>query len=158
MPVRSLKDGTIVLADAGGTAGANKVTVTVEEGDLSYTERSPANIISDRGVLDHARKANEEPLELSFSVRFQSFSLHSTLTVYDMLTKTGGAAAFTSDEPSSDVWAIIVEFTIADPAGGSSEVVTFARFLPEEISFQEGDPHNALSVSGRGVETAPTIT
>ena len=155
MPVRSLKDGTIKIADSGGTGGSNVVTVDVEEGDLSFTQRTPANIISDRGVLDHARKGNEEPLEFSFSMKFQSFSTHATTTPYDALTKTGGAAAWVSDEPTSDVYAVIIEFTIADPAGGSAEVVTFERCLPEEISFSEGDPHNTMSVSGRAVITAP---
>lgn len=158
MPVRSLKDGTIKIADAGGTGGANVVTVDVEEGDLSFTERTPVNIISDRGVLHSARKANEEPVELSFSMRFQSFSTHASTTPYDALTKTGGASAWVSDEPNSDVYAVIIEFTIADPAGGASEVLTFARFCPEERPFQEGDPHNTLSVSGRAVITTPAFS
>lgn len=158
MPVRSLKDGTLKIADAGGTGGANVITVDLEDGDLAWTERDPVNVIHDRGVLDHARKANEEPIELSFSMKFQSFSTHASITPYDALTKTGGASAWVSDEPNSDVYAVILEFTIADPAGGASEVVTFARFCPEERSFAEGDPHNTLSVSGRGIETKPTLS
>lgn len=158
MPVRSLRDGTIKIADAGGTGGANVITVDVEEGDLEYTERTPVNIISDRGVLDHARLANEEPVELSFSMRFQSFSTHAATTPYDALKKQGGAAAWVSDEDNSDVYAVILEFTIADPAGGSAEVLTFARFCPEEVSFAEGDPHDTLSVSGRAVITEPSLS
>jgi len=158
MPVRSLKDATVKIADASGTGGGNVVTVDVEEGDLSYTERSPANIILDRGVLDHARKGNEEPLELSFSMKFQSFSTHVSPSPYDALTKTGGASAWVSDEPNSDAYAVIVEIVITDPAGGASETITFARFLPEEISFAEGDPNDTLSVSGRGVEVRPTLS
>jgi hypothetical protein len=50
MPVRSLRDGTILVADASGSGGANKVTVSLEEGNLNWTERHPANIILDRGV------------------------------------------------------------------------------------------------------------
>jgi hypothetical protein len=158
MPVRSLKDGTMKIADAGGTAGANVITVDLEDGDVSWTERHPNNIISDRGVLDHARKANEEPVEISFSTKFQSFSTHAAITPYDALTKTGGASAWVSDEPSSDAYAVILEFTIADPAGGAAEVVTFARFLPEELPFQEGDPNDTLSISGRAVITAPALS
>lgn len=157
MPVRSLRDGTIKVADAGGTGGSNVITVSVEEGDFSFTERHPVNIIHDRGVLDHARKANDEPVEWSFSVKFQSFSTHATTTLYDALTQTGGASAWVSDEPNSDVYAVILEFTIVDPAGGSSEVLTFERAIPQEPSFQEGDPNNTLSVSGVAVITAPSI-
>jgi len=158
MPVRNLRDGTIKIADAGGTGGANVVTVSVEDGDLSFTERHPANIIKDRGVLDHARLAEEEPVDLSFSMKFQSFSTHAATTPYDALTQTGGASAWVSDEPNSDVYAVIIEFTIVDPAGGASETLTFARFIPEELPFSEGDPHSTLSVSGRAVITAPSIT
>ena len=134
------------------------MTVDIEEGDFSYTERHPNNIISDRGVLDHARLANEEPEEGSFSMMFQSFSTHSATTPYDAVTKTGGASAWVSDEPSSDAYAVIIEVTITDPAGGASEVLTFARVLIEEISFQEGDPSNTLSFSYRAVETSPTLS
>lgn len=158
MPVRSLRDGTIKIADSGGTGGGNVVTVDVEEGDLSFTERHPANIIMDRGVLDHARLANEEPVELSFSMRFQSLSTHVSPSPYDALTKTGGASAWVSDEPNSDVYGVIIEIVITDPAGGAAETLTFARFIPEEISFAEGDPHSTLSVSGRAVITAPALS
>ena len=53
---------------------------------------------------------------------------------------------------------MVIEFTITDPAGGASEVLTFGNFIPEEITFTEGDPHDSLSVSGRAVITAPTVT
>ena len=158
MPVRSLKDATVVLADSGGSGGSNKCTVDVEEGDFSFTIRQPANIISDRGVLDHARKGNEEPIEFSFSMQFQSFSTHAAPSPYDLVTKTGTASAYTSDEPNSDVWAIIIEVTITDPAGGASEVLTFERCLVEEITFTEGDPSDTLTFSGRAVDLLPTLS
>ena len=158
MPVKSLRDGTVKIADSGGTGGGNSVTVDVEEGDVSYTEKTPANIILDRGVLDHARLANEEPVELSFSMKYQSHTLHVSPSPYDALTKTGGASAWVSDEPSSDVYAVIIELTMTDPAGGSAEVLTFARFIPETIEFNEGDPHNVMRVSGRAVITAPALS
>ena len=158
MPVKSLRDGTVKIADASGTGGGNVVTVDVEDGDFQYTEKNPANIILDRGVLDHARLANEEPVELSFSMKYQSHTLHVSPSPYDALTKTGGAAAWTSDEPSSDVYAVIIELTMSDPAGGASEVLTFARFIPETIEFSEGDPNNVLRCSGRAVITAPALS
>ena len=158
MPSRNLRDGSIKIADAGGVGGGNVVTVSLEEGDLTWTERHPAHIISDRGVLDHARLAEEEPIPISFSVIYQSLSTHNALTLYDALTKTGGASAWVSDETNSDVYAVILEFTVADPAGGSSEVLTFARFIPEEISPQEGSPTSTMAISGRCVITAPVIS
>ena len=158
MPVKSLRDGTIKIADSGGTGGGNSVTVDVEDGDLQYTEKNPANIILDRGVLDHARLANEEPIELSFSMKYQSHTAHVSPSPYDALTQTGGASAWVSDEPSSDVYAVIIELTMTDPAGGAAEVLTFARFIPENIEFNEGDPHDVMRVSGRAVITAPALS
>lgn len=158
MPVRSLRDGLIKIADNSGTGGANVITVAVEEGDLSFTERHPANVILDRGVIDHARKANDEPVELSFSIRFQYFLGGGVINPYEALTKTSGASAWVSDLANTDVYAVQIEFTIDDPAGGADEVLLFNNFIPEEIQFSEGDPHDTLSVSGRAVITAPTVT
>lgn len=154
MPVRNLRDGSLKIKDGAGTPA--QITCSLEEGDLSWTQRKPANIILDRGVLDHSRLAPDEPVEVSFTLKFQSLSKHATTTEYDALTKTGGAAAWVSDESNSDVYAVILEFTVADPGGGS-EVITFTRFIPEEISFQEGDPYDTLSVTGRAVITAPSV-
>lgn len=158
MPVRSLKDGTIKISDASGSGGGNTITVDVEEGDLNWTEHHPANIVLDRGVLDHARKANEVPLDFSFSMRFQSLAIHVAIPPYEALTKIGGAAAWVSDEPNSDVYAVILDFVMTDPAGGASETILFVRAIAEEISFSEGDPHNTLSVSGRAVIVAPSAS
>ena len=63
-----------------------------------------------------------------------------------------------SDEPSSDVYAVIIEFTVADPAGGASEKLTFARSIAEDIQIAEGDPVSRMSISGRSVITAPAIS
>ncbi len=113
------------------------MTIDVEDGDLSWTEAAPVNIISDRGVLDHARLANEVPIEWRFSMKYQSHTLHVSPSPYDALTQTGGASSWTSDEPNSDAYAVIIEFTMTDPAGGASEVVTFVRCFPESIEFTE---------------------
>lgn len=158
MPVRNLRDGTIKIADAGGTGGANVVTVDLEDGGLSWNEKTPVNIIKDRGILDHARLADEEPVDITLSMKFQSISTHAATTPYDAVTQTGGASAWVSDEPSSDVYAVIIEIVIADPAGGASETITFARVCIESIDTAEGDEYNTLSFSGRCVETSPSVT
>lgn len=158
MPVRNLRDGVVKIADAGGTGGGNSITVDLEDGGLSWTERHPVNIHRDRGVLDHARLANDEPVEIQLTMKFQSFSTHATTTPYDAVTGTGGAAAWVSDEPSSDVYAVIIEIVVDDPAGGSDETITFARVCVEEIQFAEGDEFDTLSFSGRAVITAPTLS
>ncbi|MEE8551473.1 MAG: hypothetical protein V3T08_09510 [Gemmatimonadota bacterium] len=158
MPVKNLRDGTVKIADAAGTGGGNSVTVDVEEGDLTYTEKTPVHIIKDRGVLDHARLADEVPVELSFSMKYQSHTLHVSPSPYDALTKTGGASSWVSDEPNSDVYAVIIEFTMTDPAGGAAEVLTFARFMDIVIDFNEGAEFNIMKVSGKALITTPVLS
>ena len=155
---RNLRDAVIKIADAGGTGGANVITVDLEDGGLSWTEKTPVNIIKDRGILDHARLAEEEPVELSITMKFQSFSTHAATTPYDAVTQTNGASAWVSDEPNSDAYAVILEIVIDDPAGGADETITFARLCITERSFAEGDPFDTLSFSGLGVETSPSLT
>lgn len=157
MPVRNLRDGTLKIADSGGTGGANVVTVDLEEGNLRWTERRPAHIIKDRGALSHARKAPDEGVEIEFGMMFQSLSRHATPTPYEALKGVDDASAWVSDEPNSDVYAAIVEFTIDDPAGGADEVLTFERFVTEEVSFEEGEEFDRLTVRGRAPITTPTV-
>lgn len=159
MPVRSLRDAVVKVADASGTGGANVVTLTLDEGDLAWTERRPASVILDRGSLDHARLAPDEPCEVSFTWKFQSLSKHATPTAYEGLTGSGAASGWVSDEPNSDVYACIIEMTIeGSDFGDTDETITFVRFIAEEVSFQEGDPYDTLAVTGRAVIIAPTPT
>ncbi|MCH7908140.1 MAG: hypothetical protein IIB38_00810 [Candidatus Hydrogenedentes bacterium] len=155
MPVRSLRDGTIVLrVDDDGAGSEGTVTVDIEEGDLSYVERRPVDPILDRGALSHFRPAEDESVSLGFSMKFQSFTKHVDPSPHDVLTQQGGASAWLSQETDSDPWAIDLVFTVTDPAGGSSEVISFDRFHPEEIAFSEAEPHDTLVVSGRGFKRA----
>lgn len=160
MPVRSLRDGSIQVADNSGVGGANKVTVDIEEGDLAWTEHRPVNIILDRGVLNHPRKANDQPIDLAFSVKHAGFLAGNVasgaISLYEALTLTGGAAAWVSSSANTDAKSVDIVFTITDPAGGAAETVTFTEFCAEDISFKEGDPFDTLAVSGRCVLIAAT--
>lgn len=149
MPARNLRDGQIDLrVDDNGGGSEGSVTVTLEEGDLAWRQRRPAQIVMDRGELDHARKAPSEAVELSFSMWYQDLVAHDSPTPYEVLTNTGDASAWLTQESDSDVWAVDVKFTASDPSGGSSEVLSFDRFVVEDIDFEEGEP-SRLSVSGR---------
>lgn len=159
MPVKNLRDGTIKIADSGGTAGTNVITVDVEEGDLSWTEANPVDMISDRGTLDHARQGNDEPVEGSLSIQYQ-YHLDpnsATVTPYEAVTQQGEASAWVSAASNSgDAYAVVLEFTMTDPAGATSEVVTFGEVYVENIEFSEGSPSNTLTFNFRGLETRPS--
>ena len=161
MPVRNLRDATIKIADNGGVGGGNVITITLEEGNMQWTERNPADFISDRGTLDHARQGNDEPVEGSFGQLFQTFldPNSANITPYEALTQQGSASAWVSAATSGgDGYATIIEVTITDPNGGSAEVITFGEVYTEESSFAEATPSDTLGFSFRSLETRPTYT
>lgn len=160
-PVKNLRDGTLIIADDGGTGGSDKVTVVLDAGDLTWTEANPVDMISDRGTLSHARQGNDVPVEGSFSIQYQDHldTNSATITPYEALTQQGGAAGWGSDASNGgDAYAVILEFTMTDPAGGSDEVVTFAEVYVESIVFAEGTPSNTLTASFRALETRPSFS
>ena len=160
-PVKNLRDGTIQIADDGGVAGADKITVTIEEGNLTWTEANPVDMISDRGTLDHARQGNDVPVEGSFSVMYTDHldPNSATITIYEALTQQGAAAGWGSDASNGgDAYACILVFTMTDPAGAASEIVTFTEVYPENIVFAEATPSNTLSVDFRALITRPSFT
>lgn len=161
MPVKNLRDGTIVIADDAGIAGADKITIAVEDGDLQWDEQNPVDMISDRGTLDHARQGDDVPVEGQFSIKYQDHldPNSATITPYEAMTQQGGAAGWTTDASNGgDAYAVILVFTIADPAGGASEVVTFSEVYIETIGFQEGSPANVQTFSFRALQTRPAYT
>lgn len=161
MPVRNLRDATVKIADDGGTGGADVITLDLEEGNLSWTEANPVDIISDRGTLHHARQGNDVPISFSMSLMFQTFNdpNSATETAYEAMTGTGAASSWTSDASNGgDAYAFIMEVTITDPNGGTSEVITITECYAEEFGFAEGSPANTLTVSGRALLTRPVYS
>ena len=161
MPNKNLRDGQIRIADAGGTGGGNVITLNLEDGDLAWTEQNPVDMISDRGTLDHARQGNDVPLEGTFSVIYQDHldPNSATITPYEALTQQGSASGWGSDASAGgDDYAVIMEFTMVDPAGSTSEVVTFAEVYIVSIAFAEGQPFNTLLVTFTGLETRPSYS
>ena len=155
LPVKNLRDGTIkvqVANDGGGNAG--EVEVKLEEGNLSWSEARPVEIISDRGTLDHARRGDEQLIELTFSMMYSTHldPNSATPTVYEALTRQGAAAAWVSQNfGDSDDYSVNLEFIIADPAGGTDEEINFDLFNVTNIEFTEETPFDTLVVTG----TAP---
>lgn len=155
MPVRNLRDGTIkVQVDDNGSGSAAEVEVTLEEGNLRWTERRPVAMISDRGTLDHARRSPmDEVAELSFSVMFQTFQdpNSDSATLYEAITQTGQASSWVSQDFGgvSDRYSVNLEFTVVDPNGGTSEVLNFDYCHFTEPEFEEGEEFSTLAVSAQ---------
>ncbi len=159
MPVRSLKDGTIRIADDGGVGGADLITVALEDGGLRYTESYPVDMISDRGVLDHARVAPEVPVSGTLSLKYDGHAQSAAITPYEAVTLTGGAAAWGSDASNGgDGNAFIMELVVNDPSGGTDETILFSEVYAEEIEFAEAFPYNTLTFNFRALQVAPTYS
>lgn len=157
-PVKNLRDGTLVISDDGGPGGGDTITVVLDAGDLTWTEANPVDMISDRGTLDHARQGNDVPVEGSFSIQYQDHldTNSATETPYEAMTQQGAAAAWGTDASNGgDAYACILTFTMTDPAGANSEIVTFTEAYVENIVFAEGTPFNTLTASFRALITRP---
>ena len=160
--VRNLRDGQLVIKD-GTTPTPQSLTVLLDEGDLTWTERANTIEIKDRGSISagHTRKGDEESMALSFSAKWTQLIGISAdggdpLQLYEFLMFVSGASVVsTSSTGEQDT--LQLEFTIVDPAGAAGEKVTFAKVYRESLTMSEGDDFNQIAFSGRDFEVAPTI-
>lgn len=155
---RNLRDGVLVINDGGGSP--ETLTIAVDEGDIRIEEVSNAVEVLDRGVLDHVREGDQEPVTVEFSLKFQEFIADTgaaSPTPYEALRKIGNASAWASTRGVGEKYCLNLIFTIASPAGAPNEVVTLADFYHTRIAFAEGADYNTLSVSGRAWITTPSV-
>ncbi|VAX40669.1 hypothetical protein MNBD_PLANCTO02-2911 [hydrothermal vent metagenome] len=161
--VRNLRDGELVIKD--GTSGAPlSLTVLLDEGDLSWTQRNNTIEVKDRGSIaaGHTRKGDEESVSLSFSVKWtqlmgKSVDAIDPLQLYEFLMFSSGTnVVSTSQEGEQET--LQFEFTVVDPAGIASEKITFSKVYREQLTMSEGDDFNIIAFTGRDFEIAPIIT
>jgi len=160
--VRNLRDGELVITD--GTSGTpQSLTVLLDEGDLSWTQRTNTIEIKDRGSIaaGHTRPGDDESVSLSFTARWTQLIGKSALgsdplQLYEMLMFTSGANVV-STSAAGEQETLQLEFTVLDPAGVASEKVTFAKVYRESLTMSEGKDFNLISFSGRDFEVIPTI-
>ena len=160
--VRNLRDSELVIKD-GTTPTPQSLTVLLDEGDLTWTERANTIEILDRGSIaaGHTRKGDEESIVLSFSAKWtqligKSAAGGDPLQLYEFLMFVSGASVV-STSPTGEQDTLQLEFTIVDPAGVAGEKVTFAKVYRESLTMSEGDDSNQITFSGRDFEVAPTI-
>lgn len=164
---RNLTHGSISLQD--GQSNVNTLAVALDSGDLSWTRSKQHVTVNNRGVLDHQSRGQETPCQIQFSIPFDEWGSLSTraivaadaggavtgFSVKDFLLNTGGL--LTSTNGRDDVFACDLIFTVANPAssGGEQEVLTFADFVCDDVSFSEGDEFNTITFSGSALVTEP---
>ncbi|MCC7423491.1 MAG: hypothetical protein IT428_24715 [Planctomycetaceae bacterium] len=159
---RNLRDGELVLKD--GSDPVQSLTVLLDEGDLSWTQRQRTIEIKDRGSIaaGHTRKGDEESIPISFTAKWtqlvgKSHDDADPLQLYEFLTFASGSdVTSTSSDGEQDT--LTLEFTVTDPAGVASERIVFAKVYRESLSMSEGRDYNTLSFAGRAFQTSPAIT
>lgn len=164
MPVmhlaRNLRDGELVIKE--GTSGQS-LTVILDEGDLSWTERQQTIEVKDRGSITagHLRKGDDQSVSLSFSAKWtqligKSANATDPLELYETLTLAGGAGVG-STSAAGEQETLTFEFTVVDPAGAASEKITFLKVYRESLTLSEGKEANLIAFVGKAFVTAPTV-
>lgn len=155
---RNLRDGQVVVNDGGGTA--KTVTLTLDEGDLSWNEPEETVQVSDRGVLDHTRPGNQVACSLSFSLKWNQLISFTALSsdgnvFYEMVNNLG--SNYTSTSGTGQQFTLEYVFTVTSPSGSGSEAITFAKVFKNSLDMSEGDDWNKIVFNGTDFEERPTI-
>ncbi|QDT67068.1 hypothetical protein [Calycomorphotria hydatis] len=160
---RNLRDGELVIKD-GTSPTPLSLTVLLDEGDLSWSERSNTIEVKDRGSITdgHTRIGEDESVSLSFSAKWtqligKAADAGDPLQLYEVLTFASGTG-LQSTSADGEQQTLQLEFTITDPAGVANELITFSKVYREQITMSEGEDYNTISFSGRSFETQPTIS
>lgn len=149
-----LKNATIKILDGGVGTAQNSITITVGEGNLTYTERKNIEYTLDRGVLDEVREGDQVPVDVNLDFVWEYITGGSatgaTPTVEDALKRKGPASAWVStDSDQCRPYAVDIEVTYAPtPAAcGDMEVITLPDFRYEELAHDLRA--GTVSVTGR---------
>ena len=142
------------------TFQAQRVAVTIGEGNLSYTEAQNMDYTLDRGVLDTVRQGDDVPVDVSmdFSYEFATTGTSETITPADALKGIGGASEWVSS--ASDLcepYAVDVEIDRELSCGSvESETTMLSDYRWESLEFSLRDA--TISSSGKCNITAATNT
>lgn len=142
------KKARILITD-GTTPTANSLEVFIGEGTLQYNRRRNIDYIKNRGILDHTREGDEEPLELSLSAAWESIISNGAepITITEALERNGAAAAWVSTGNECEPYAVDIVVEIRQDCGTVlDEVLYFREFRFEELggNLQEG----TIDISG----------
>lgn len=167
---RNLRHGSLQLRDAQTTP--NTLVIAIDEGNLSFSESRPGQLVKHRGGLDHWSKGEEVETSLSWTIRFVDYGSRTThaiagsaaggaVTAYsvrDFLINAFSELTTTANTLRTDVFCCDLWFTISNPmsSGDQQEILKFTAFKAESIQFSEGAESNSIAVSGRCNIIVPT--
>jgi hypothetical protein len=156
MATIDLKKCTVKIQD--GSTTPNSLTLTMGEGNLTYTIARNMDYILDRGTIDAVREGDEVPCALTIDASYEFYESDSgeSITPAEALQKIGSAAAWVSsgsDPCEPYAVDIILEYD-PDCSPTKKETVTFSEFRWESLDFdvQAG----TINVSGNCNQVRPT--
>lgn len=159
---RNLRDGELTIRDGGSPP--TTLTVVLDEGDLTWTQRQQTIEIKDRGSISggHLRPGDDEAVTVSFTAKWTQLLGRAAdegdpLQLYEMLTFAAGADV-TSTSSAGEQQTLTLVFTVLDPAGVASERIVFERVYRDTLTMSEGDDANLIAFAGRAFQTAPTVS
>jgi len=161
MLTRNLRDGELTIKD--GATTPLTLTVLLDEGDLSWTQKQQTIEIKDRGSIaaGHLRKGDDESVSLSFTAKWTQLISRANdnadpLALYETLMFLP-AANLTSTSQPGEQQTLTLEFTVLDPAGNASEKITFEKVYRVALSMSEGDDANLFRYTARAFQTQPGV-
>jgi len=151
----------IVEAIAATTlTGQKSLTVTIGDGNVTYSEKRPVEFRLDRGIIDTVRLADEEPMDVSldFTWTFLSSATGDSVpTIEEAFKKTGLASSWaTSSTDACQPYSLDIEI-LNNPDCGSedSEIITIEEFYWENMDHDLRD--GSVSISGRANRKTATL-
>lgn len=155
MAVRNLNHGKLLIKGAGS---GQSHTIPIEVGNLKWTEAQETHRIHARQTQKEYAVGRDQPCEVSFTIAYEAYRGDGTeVTPVDALTKSGGAASWTSQEASGP-YAVELEFQITSPDTTKHEKVVFPDFHHKSIEVSEDEDFNKIVVTGESKATRPTVT
>lgn len=158
---RNMRHGTVIIAD--GSATPKTLIIPISSGDFAYTVKKMAQVIMNRGKIDHRSKGDETPMTVDFSILFSQWShqqANTGMSPVDALLGTSVARVdngWVSSDGCGDAWSVSVIFQIQDPCDPTHyEQLTFPDFHAEEYSFKENNTADQLSIKGNSLAEEPT--
>jgi hypothetical protein len=158
MAAIDLKKCTLKIQDGASTP--HSTTVTVGEGNLTYTIARTIEYILDRGTMDKVREGDEVPCKVSFDLVYEFYTSDTAggepATPAEAIQGVGAASAWTTtgaDACEPYAVDIIVEYNIT--CGTTlDETYTFSEFRFEQLDFDI--KAGTISCSGSCNEIRPT--
>jgi len=139
---------------------AQRIDVTIGEGNLTWTESKEYEYLLDRGDLDTVKEGDEQPLEISLEFVYDHVTTGTseTITPVDAVKGISGADEWVSS--SSDLcepYAVDLEILHCVPCGSDEdEDIVFPDFRWESLEYDLSAA--TISMSGRCNVSDPTIT